>query len=279
MTRFNENLPLPRTMLVAALLAGLGGCAVTPSAQQVKEKARQEAAERASAGADRELTEAEKAAAGTVLIYAEKEAGAPGFTTRIFVNAKYMQISDTRSPADYVLFDRDQRTIYNVTADDKTIFVIKPKPVTAQPPFELSFEAESQPSSAIPKIDGRQATHYRFYANGEHCYDSVAIGGDFMADVLAAMRDFRLVLAGEHATTVHNTPPELQDACDLSLNVFHSTAYMDKGLPIREWDRHGYQRFLKDYRIGVSVEGGVIELPKDYRRYSVGDVLIQHGAK
>ncbi len=267
------------TVAAAVLVAGLAGCAIQPSAEEVKAQAREDAAGRAIAGAERELTDAEKEAAGTVLIYAEKQAGAPGFTTRIFVNAKYLQISDTRTPADYVLFNRDERTIYNVTDEDKTILVIKPKPVTAKPPFELKFEAESQPSRAIPKVDGRQATHYRFYANGEHCYDSVAIGGGFMADVLAAMRDFRQVLAGEHATTVNTTPKEMQNACDLSMNVFYSTEYMEKGLPIREWDRNGYQRFLKDYRVGVSVEGGAIELPEDFRRYSVGDVLTENNPK
>ncbi|NOX76026.1 MAG: hypothetical protein GXP17_05310 [Gammaproteobacteria bacterium] len=283
MTKQNRNVMGSLTtvaVIATVLVAGLSGCATQPSAEgvktqaeEVKAQAKEDATARAIAGAEQELTDAEKETAGTLLVYSEKEAGAPGFITRIFVNAKYMQMSDTRSPADYVLFNRDERTIYNVNGEDETIFVVQPKPVTAKPPFELTFTAESQPSNAIPKIDGRQATHYRFYANGEHCYDSVTIGEGFMEDVLAAMRDFRQVLAGEHATTVNATPIDMQNACDLSMNVFHATDYMEKGLPIREWGRNGYQRFLKDYHVGVVVAGGIIELPKDFQRYSVGDEL------
>lgn len=214
-----------------------------------------------------------KAAPGTLLIMTERHEGEPPFTTRIFVNEGYLHMSDTRSPADYMVFNRTEQTIYNVTADDKTILVIKNKPVNVESPIELDYQEESQPSAAIPKVGGKQATHYQYTANGKHCYDAVVMPEDFMPDVLAAMREFRNVLAGEHATTVDRTPKEFLDACDLSLNIFHATQHMDHGLPIREWDRHGYQRFLKDYRENLPASEGTFDLPKDFQRYSVGDVL------
>ncbi len=221
-------------------------------------------------------TEAElKAARGTLLIMVEREAGSEPFTTRLFINEGYLHISDVRSPADFILFNRKEKTIYNVSRGDKTIMVIRNKPVAIEPPIKLDYQEASQPSGAIPKIDGKQATHYRFTANGEHCYDAVVMPEDFMPDVLAAMREFRMVLAGEHATTVDRTPKELLDACDLSLNIFYATRHMDHGLPIREWDRKGYQRFMKDYRTGLLASEGTFDLPKGFRRYSVGDVLVQ----
>jgi len=214
-----------------------------------------------------------KAAPGTLLIMMETNAGEPTFTTRIFINEGYLHMSDSRSPADYMVFNRTEQTIYNVTADDKTILVIKNKPVDVDSPIELDYQEESQPSSAIPKVDGKQATHYLYTANGKHCYDAVVMPEDFMPDVLAAMREFRSVLAGEHATTVDRTPKEFLDACDLSLNIFYATQHLDHGLPIREWDRHGYQRFMKDYRENLPATEGTFDLPKDFQRYSVGDVL------
>jgi len=221
-------------------------------------------------------TEAElKAAPGTLLILVEREADSESFSSRLFVNEGYLHLSDARSPADFVLFNRKEKTIYNVSQDDKTIMVIRNKPVEVDAPIELDYQGESQPSSAIPKIDGRQATHYRFTANGKHCYDAVVMPEDFMPDVLAALREFRMVLAGEHASTVDRTPKDLLDACDLSLNIFYATRHMDHGLPIREWDRKGYQRFMKDYRIDLSASEGTFDLPKDFKRYSVGDVLVQ----
>lgn len=214
-----------------------------------------------------------KAQPGNLLIMVESEGGDATFTTRIFVNEGYLHMSDNRSPADYMLFNRSERTIYNVTAADKTILVIKDKPVNVASPIELDYREESQPSGAIPKINGQQATHYLYTANGKHCYDAVVMPKAFMPDVVAAMREFREVLAGEHATTVHRTPKSLLDACDLSVNIFHATQHMDHGLPIREWDRHGYRRFLKDYRENLQASEGAFDLPPDYERYSVGDIL------
>jgi len=215
-----------------------------------------------------------KSAPGNLLIMLERNADEPTFTTRIFVNEGYLHMSDSRSPADYMVFNRKEKTIYNVTADDKTIFVIRNKPVKIDPPIALDYQEESQPSAAIPKVNGQQAIHYQYNANGEHCYDSVVMPKTFMPDVVAAMREFRQVLAGEHATTVDRTPKELLDACDLSLNIFYATKHMDHGLPIREWDRHGYQRFLKDYRENLVPAEDTFDLPKDFKRYSIGDVLV-----
>lgn len=224
-------------------------------------------------------TEAElKAEAGTLLILKERESGSPEFTSRIFVNEGYLHMSDARSPADFVLFNRKEQTIYNVNQEDKTIMVIRNKPVNIEPPIALDYQEESQPSGAIPKIDGREATHYRYMANGKHCYDAVTLPKDFMPDVTAALREFRQVLAGEHATTVNAIPRDLLDACDLSVNIFHATKHMDNGLPIREWDRQGFQRFMKDYRTGIVPGKGTLDLPKDFERYSVGDILVKQPA-
>jgi hypothetical protein len=216
-----------------------------------------------------------KNAPGTLLIMLERDQGSETFTTRIFVNEGYLHMSDERSPADYVLFNRREQTIYNVNQEDKTILVIRNKPVDVKSPLTLDYQEESQPSGAIPTINGKSATHYKFMANGKHCYDSVVMPKDFMPDVLAAMREFRQVLAGEHATTVLHTPKDLLNACDLSLNVFHATKHMDHGLPIREWDRQGYQRFMKDYKTELQATEGTFDLPKDFERYSIGDVLVK----
>jgi hypothetical protein len=253
-------------------------CALGLSACAPKPLTKEELAAQAKAEAEAEKARQEEP--GVLLMLVEREAGSPqSFNTRLFVNKSYMHISDDRSPSDYILFDRRKQTIYNVTSGDKTIFVIRPKPVDIEPPIEIKYEEESQPSSAIPKIDGNQASHYRIMVNGEHCYDTVVLPEDFMPEVLGAMREFRQVLAGEHATTVNTMPRDVMDACDLAINVFEPTRHMSHGLPIREWDRNGYQRFLKDYRTNVAAPEGMLTLPDDFRRYSVGDVLVGNAGK
>jgi len=215
--------------------------------------------------------DAENKNVGTLLIYSERDAGFEPFTTRIFVNKNYLHMSDSNSPADFVLLNRSERTIYSVTHDEKSILVIQDRPHDAKPPIKIQYKEESQPSGAIPKINGRQATHYRYFVNEKRCYDSVVIGGDFMPDVLAALREFRQVMANEHARSVNNTPEDMMDACDLAVNVFYATKHLDHGVPIREWDTKGYQRFLKDYRENISAPDSIFVLPKGYQRYSMSD--------
>jgi hypothetical protein len=118
-------------------------------------------------------------------------------------------------------------------------------------------------------VDGKQATHYRYNANGEHCYDAVTLGKEFMPEVGNAMVEFREVLAGEHAKTVLNTPKELLNACDLALNIFNASAHVKNGLPLREWDQKGYRRFLVNYRTDAEIKRQDLELPSDYTRYSI----------
>jgi len=266
----NTNKRLFRFILVTGLLILLAACA----GQEVKPGTDQEKISSQASKDDKE----EGGVKGTLLIFAERQSASDkeSYTTRIFVSHDYLHMSTSYSPADFVLLNRSEHTIYNVNHDDRSIFVIKNKPYNISPPIEIHYEGKSQPSNAIPKIDGRQATHYRFYANEKHCYDSVVLGEDFLPDVLAAMREFRQVLANEHAATVDRIPVDLLDACDLSLNVFYSTKHMEHGFPIREWDRAGYQRFLVDYRTDVSVPEEIFVLPKDFKQYSLEDM--QSGA-
>ncbi len=216
----------------------------------------------------------EESQPGVAMLFVESEPGQPGtFTSRMFVNARYLHMNDSRAPQDFVLFDRKARVIYSVNNEDETVFEIHAKPVPTTPPIPIDYTEESQPSSAIPKVDGRAAVHYRYLANGKRCYDVVSLGGDFLPDVLAAMREFRTVLAGEHASTLDRIPREMLDPCDLALNVFYSTRHLQHGFPLREWSPDGYQRFLKTYYGDFSVEREVLTLPAGFRHYTAEDAV------
>jgi hypothetical protein len=208
---------------------------------------------------------------GLFMIFSERErAGTELFKSRMFVNKHYLYMNDDRFPEDFLLFDREKQTIYSVTHLNKTIFVIKPKEVTGDPPIEIKYEAESQPSSAIPKVSGRTATHYRYDANGKHCYDAITLEKTFLPDVVNALREYRLVLAGEHAGTVHAMPANTHDACELAVNIYYAAKHLETGLPLREWDQRGYLKFMLDYRLDFKFDKTKFTLPADYKEYSVG---------
>lgn len=239
------------------LLAGVvGGCASMKGASGDQQD---------QANEDDEFTEP-----GMLMIFSEKEAGSPkSFRTSIFVNKDYLYLADSRSRNDFVLLDRAKKTIYSLTNADKTILVIDYHPVTIKPPIDIKYVEESQPSAAIPMVQGKTAHHYRYYANGKHCYDSVTVDPGFMPDVAKAMREFRTILAGEHAKSVGRIPAEMYDACDLAVNVFHPTQHIAHGIPLREWDQNGYQRFMLDFKLDFKLKKELMRMPEEYTRYSI----------
>ena len=208
---------------------------------------------------------------GVLLTYSERErAGTPLFKSQMFVNKNYLYISDERSPDDFLLFNRANKTIYSVTHANKTVFVIKPKEVKGAPPIKIDYVAKSQPSSAIPKVSGRIATHYQYSANGSQCYDAVTLEKSFLNEVVGVIKEYRQVLAGEHASTVHSMPLDTHDACDLALNIYHATQHLDTGLPMREWDQKGFLKFMINYQRNYKMDVAKFEIPKDYNEFSVG---------
>ncbi len=206
---------------------------------------------------------------GVALYYAEKDADGDAYRSRWFVNKAYIHMTDTRQPQDFILFDRAAQTIYSVNSNDKTIFVIKPELIVNPPPIPIDYVDTSQPSAAIPKVAGKPATHTRYDANGVQCYDVVTMEADFLPEVVAALMEYRTVLAGEHASTLSRMPIDTLDACDLGLNVFYATKHLQKGLPIREWDQHGFQRFLEDYHTKFKLDPEAFKLPAGYKQYSI----------
>lgn len=244
-----------------ALVALLGGCATTPQEPPLTL-------------ADIEAEKNGESLEGIALLYEETEAGTHRpFATRIFINRLFMHISDSRSPADYILFDRKKQVIYSVNTEDETIFEIHKKSIDIDPPIPLNYVEVSQPSNAIPKIDGRSATYFSYTANGKKCYNAVVTHETFMPDVRKAMKNYRSILAAEHASTLAGTPLDMLDACDLAVNIFEANRHYAVGLPIREWGNGGYQRFLKDYQFGLRVSQKVLTLPENYRHYSLDQPL------
>jgi hypothetical protein len=207
---------------------------------------------------------------GVSLLYAEKEAGSPENGLRMFVNTEFMRIDDLSAPNDFILFDRKKRTIYNVIAAEKSASVISPRPVTAAPPIPIKYTEEKHESAAVTRgAENTKGYYYKFFANGAACYN-VVVAENYLPDVVKAFEEFRTTLAGEHATSLGNLPPDRLDACDLALNIFYPTYHLQFGFPVREWDDKGYSKFLREAQHGVVIDPAMLTIPTDYARYPFG---------
>jgi len=208
---------------------------------------------------------------GILVVYDERESNENNdmFQTEIRILPHRMLISDNRNSSGYLLVDRDKKIIYNVNREDKTIMIIKQEPINSVSPVTIDYKMTSQPSGAIPKVASVKATHYRIDVNGDHCYDVVSAGKDFLPEITQAMLDFRQILASEHAKSVTSIPKDMVNACDLAVNVYNASDYLANGFPFREWDQHGYLRFIRYWRMDSKIKPEMLELPQGYETYSV----------
>jgi hypothetical protein len=67
------------------------------------------------------------------------------------------------------------------------------------------------------------------------CYDLYAADG-LLPGAVVALREYRLILAGQQALTAAVTPPEMQSSCDLANNVFLPVRHLEHGFPVRLTD-------------------------------------------
>lgn len=207
---------------------------------------------------------------GVALLYAEKEEGSPESGLRLYVNAEFLRIDDLSAPDDFILFDRKKRTIYNVATAEKSVSIISPKPVTVAPPIPITLTEEKNESAAVTRgAENSKGYYYKFFANGAPCYNAV-VAENYLPDVVKAFQEFRTVLAGEHATSLGNLPPDRWDACDLALNIFYPTHHLQFGFPVREWNDKGYSKFLREVQFNVLIDPALLAIPADYARYPFG---------
>jgi hypothetical protein len=204
-----------------------------------------------------------------MLMYQAHEPGIAPYSSRILVTERYVRMDDGVDEGDYLVFDRQSRLISSVSHNDQTVFEIPPREITLEPPLPLQRRHEQQPVGNAPKVDGKQPEQHLLYVNESLCYSVVAVPG-LMGDAVAALREFRQVLAGEHARVLPDIPADMQQPCDLALHTFHSGWQLQFGLPIQEWDEAGSGQVLVDYRQSFMVDNGLFTLPRDYRHYSGG---------
>jgi len=219
---------------------------------------------------------AETAPAPAVAVYrVEREPGVEPARTRMVITRDFLRIDGGGDSADFVLYDRAQRTIYNVNARDALILIIAARPVHP-PPLRLKHTVERDPAAA-PDVGGKPVFHYRLRTNGELCYDLYAADG-LLPEAVAALREYREVLAGDQAAMLAVTPPAMQTPCDLANNVFDPARHLAHGFPIRvaETDgrNRGQQRIteLVDYETEFDASPTLFALPPSYRRMTIQEL-------
>jgi hypothetical protein len=208
---------------------------------------------------------------GIILSYEEQEAGVDAYPVRILVVPGYLRMDDGHDDDDFMLFDRNNRTIFSIHHEDRDILVIEQstpgdEPVT-QPDLKLGIEKTGDHSA--PLIAGRKPEIYQFTAAGDTCLEAVVVPG-LLPSAVQALGEYSQVLAERQRATLDNTPKEFRTPCYLSRYVYAPGRQLEKGLPIQEWDNQGYRRRLTDYRDNIPVDPKLFQLPSGYHRHAPG---------
>jgi hypothetical protein len=204
---------------------------------------------------------------GTMLLYQKSEPGIDPYLSRLIITDKFMRMDEGEDPGNYLLFDRNKRHIYSITHDDRTVFEIPQRQVRLEPPEVLNRVTKKVDSTDMPKVAGKQPEHYRLNVNGQECYNVITVSG-LLENAVDVMRDFRVVLAGEHAKALSFIPADVRNICEMALHTFHPEWQLEFGLPIQEWDDLGNSQSLINFKGEILFDEQLFELPEGYQHYS-----------
>ncbi len=215
------------------------------------------------------LSKAVMAAAvdGVMLRYMVSEPGLQPYPSRVIVTPGFIRMDDGDTAGDYLLFDRKQQLISSVTHEDETVLEIPLREVTMPSPVEIKRHHTLERDDKAPKVDGKPPQQLRLYVNDRLCYEATVVPG-LLPDVVAALRSFHRVLAGEQGKMVAELPVEQIDGCDLALHTYHPEWSLASGLAIQSFDaalRQG--QLLVDIDQTFRADEKLFQLPDNYRRY------------
>lgn len=215
----------------------------------------------ASAGPDVDESKNES----TLIWFQERESGTDYYLVRMIVNNRFLRIDEGGESTGFVLFNREQKTIYSVDHENRSVLMLSDQAVNIDKPEMLNLTEEEVSSEGSPPIGGNQVKIHRLYTNKQLCFEVAAASG-LLVDAVDVLREFHRALATEQAVMMQRMPKDLASDCDLSEMVLVPDRYLRFGFPVRQRDYNGKVRELRDFDSNYQADPRLFELPMGYRR-------------
>lgn len=199
-----------------------------------------------------------------VLHYDEAESGAGVQTMRYIINDQFLRIDSGNIHSDFILFDRNKKTVFSINHEDKTILKISYKPWQASK-YDFQVSIEEHALTDAPKVFAKQVFSYQVKVQDEVC-TSVLLVKDIHMNNMQVLYEFQNIMSGQQVATLDNTPKEYHTPCFLVDQVFHKADYLKLGLPIRISYSRDYSRFLQGMN-EEEVSAELFVLPKKYEEF------------
>lgn len=190
--------------------------------------------------------------------YIDQDPDGVSYPSRILVTERFMRMDSGKEGENYLILDRRNGRISNVTPERQEILRVDPgKVLTGQPkPWRVREKITALPSR------GPGAKQVQIYVNDKLCSTITAIPNVF-PDAVNALREYRRTLRAVQGDTYDGTPPELRNQCDLAQHVFETDRGLRFGLPLEETYQGGKTRRIVNYR-EVESRPELFVLPEDY---------------
>lgn len=198
------------------------------------------------------------------------DVGSQQYRSRLIVTPEYLRFDDGNDGGDFLLYDRKKKTIYNTSAQDQTILVIRNQKVKLPEQKDWKHNVDSD-NQKLPDVGGKAVKHWVLLTNNLVCYDLYSAQG-LLPDVTAALAEYRRVLATQQAEIYVNSLDRKRDVCDLANNIYLPDRYLKHGFPIRYRDKDGRGEELAGYKKSVDVKPELFKLPAGYKEYSISDL-------
>lgn len=196
------------------------------------------------------------------LDYRDQDGDTAAYRTRVLVTPAFMRLDYGGDKDDYVLLDRKNNSIYNVTHERREVMRIVAGPPVLSQPQQWDMRAEVRPA-----VLGKNARTVKLFVNGVHCSE-VTAQPKLLPDAVAALKQYRAALARVQSETFAAQPEAQREFCELAQHVFATSRELDYGLPLAERYNNGRIRELQEYKLRPS-NPALFELPKGYRHYDI----------
>ena len=206
--------------------------------------------------------------AGYMLMFTEMRPSEPEASVRMIITDEFLRMDEGPRSEDFILFNRQSKTIYNVVKDDQSILKIQPSEKILTAPFPLRWVIKSETSQALMRTQNSNeasATHYSYQLNDKPCYNMVTIN-NHLVETLDAMREYNRVLGNELKSNYREMEGQ---QCQEAILIFEPNIRYQYGFPLREWSVYGYQRFLVDFKKDVIFPESLFVLPKEYKTITI----------
>lgn len=190
-----------------------------------------------------------------VLRYVDQDPGAPPYLTRILVTPDFMRVDGGEDDGDFILLDRRQQKVVNVTRDNDLAMVFA---AGTLPPRPADWKSRLDANKAA-----RGTQRFSLTVNGMVCSEGIA-ARLAAPDAARAMAELKAILAATQYRVWKDSPPEMQHNCDLANHVWDSGATLTLGLPLEERDFTGRTRkFESETR--KTLQPGLFRVPDGIR--------------